>query len=163
MNKIYRTVYNETTGTWVAVAEIATAHGKSAQMQVVGCAASGGKFGNLLGVRWKHSLKLSVLAASLAMVPVSAFATMAADSNNGNYLYNGGTAQASGGGSQSLNYFNPVTGLMIIQPHLHQHTYTPQGVMRQQVLRLGGMPMPLMVVVRLPALHWVTIPEHQGG
>ncbi|HFC6388897.1 TPA: ESPR domain-containing protein, partial [Neisseria bacilliformis] len=29
MNKIYRTVYNETTNTWTAVAEIAKAKGKS--------------------------------------------------------------------------------------------------------------------------------------
>ena len=36
MNKIYRTVYNETTQTWVAVAEIATAKGKGGRSSVVG-------------------------------------------------------------------------------------------------------------------------------
>lgn len=32
MNKTYRIVWNETTNTWVAVAEIAKAHGKSASV-----------------------------------------------------------------------------------------------------------------------------------
>ena len=36
MNKVYRTVFNETTNTWVAVAEIAKAHGKSSRSGVVG-------------------------------------------------------------------------------------------------------------------------------
>ena len=38
MNKIYRTVYNETTNTWVAVAEISTAKGKSNNRDVVATA-----------------------------------------------------------------------------------------------------------------------------
>ena len=38
MNKIYRTVYNETTNTWVAVAEISTAKGKSNSRDVVATA-----------------------------------------------------------------------------------------------------------------------------
>ena len=36
MNKVYRTVFNETTNTWVAVSETAKAHGKSSRSGVVG-------------------------------------------------------------------------------------------------------------------------------
>ena len=35
MNKVYRTVWNEHTNTWVAVAEIAKAHGKSGKSSLV--------------------------------------------------------------------------------------------------------------------------------
>ncbi|WP_281179003.1 beta strand repeat-containing protein, partial [Eikenella halliae] len=47
MNKVYRTVWNEHTNTWVAVAEIATARGKSGKAKVVatGIATALGKSG----------------------------------------------------------------------------------------------------------------------
>lgn len=54
MNKIYKTVYNETSQTWVAVSEIETGHGKSAAGV---CHEEGRK----LGGRW-----LPVLGASFA-------------------------------------------------------------------------------------------------
>lgn len=47
MNKTYRIVWNETTNTWVAVAEIAKAHGKSASVGggiVASCTQVGARF-----------------------------------------------------------------------------------------------------------------------
>ncbi|ASP17479.1 hypothetical protein CGZ77_06805 [Neisseria sp. KEM232] len=41
MNKIYRTVYNETTNTWVAVQETAKAHGKSGRSSMVAAVVDG--------------------------------------------------------------------------------------------------------------------------
>ena len=40
MNKTYRVVWNESTNTWVAVAEIATARGKSGKVTAVIAAAT---------------------------------------------------------------------------------------------------------------------------
>jgi len=43
MNKVYRTVWNEHTNTWVAVQETAKAHGKSGRRQH-GCCGGGRHF-----------------------------------------------------------------------------------------------------------------------
>lgn len=73
MNKIYRTVYNETTGTWVAVCETAKTHTKSASNSVVDNTPS----------HFSGSLKkgsLTAVAAALSMLsPFAAQQAQAAD------------------------------------------------------------------------------------
>lgn len=74
MNKIYRTVYNETTNTWVAVEETAKSHRKS----------SGGVVDCSQGESTRHSgsLKIRGLTVAVAMAlltPICAYAELSAD------------------------------------------------------------------------------------
>ena len=124
MNKVYRTVFNETTNTWVAVAEIAKAHGKSSRSGVVGTG---------LQALSTAGFKVATLTASVAtlymMGTASAYASpgiyindgtdpscqVISDSTNWGGLYtiyrgekiqyiNGGYVPA--GANPTLDYFN---------------------------------------------------------
>ena len=63
MNKVYRTVFNEKTNTWVAVAETAKAHGKS---------ASGSVHGIAVGLLERVGIKIPRFAASTMLLVLTA-------------------------------------------------------------------------------------------
>ena len=63
MNKVYRTVFNEKTNTWVAVAETAKAHGKS---------ASGSVHGTAVGLLERVGIKIPRFAASTMLLALTA-------------------------------------------------------------------------------------------
>lgn len=84
MNKIYRTVYNETTNTWVAVAEISTAKGKSNSRDVVATA-----------VESAESSIFRFSPRSLLMAIVGAFTLLTGQA----YAANGATITTAGSGT----------------------------------------------------------------
>ena len=65
MNKVYRTVFNKKTNTWVAVAETAKAHGKS---------ASGSVHGIAVGLLERVGIKIPRFAASTMLLVLTATA-----------------------------------------------------------------------------------------
>ena len=103
MNKVYRTVFNEKTNTWVAVAETAKAHGKSGRSGGVVAAVADGMLLN------KKMLAVSAaVAAAMAAQPAmaanariengSAPSTIAI-SPSGSVVAGSGSAKATGEGS----------------------------------------------------------------
>ena len=103
MNKVYRTVFNEKTNTWVAVAETAKAHGKSGRSGGVVAAVADGMLLN------KKMLAVSAaVAAAMAAQPAmadnariengSAPSTIAI-SPSGSVVAGSGSAKATGDGS----------------------------------------------------------------
>ena len=78
MNKVYRTVFNEKTNTWVAVAETAKAHGKSSRSSIVegGGVLSGGATFNL------KAIALSLSIAGIFLVSSNAYATVVVNDGN---------------------------------------------------------------------------------
>ena len=77
MNKTYRVVWNESTNTWVAVAEIATAKGKSSNGGVSVSSVAGGNAVSRFG------FKMLAISASIA-IPSIAQVAMAADARISN-------------------------------------------------------------------------------
>lgn len=74
MNKIYRTVYNETTGTWMAVAEIAKGHTKSAGGNIVSVSST---ITSVPAVGMK--LVYTALASAVLLMSTQAMAATVAD------------------------------------------------------------------------------------
>lgn len=93
MNKIYRTVYNETTGTWVAVCEIAKTHTKSSGSTVDNATAS--VSGSL------KARSLTAIAASLALLSPLAVSPAFAANPNGTMHPN--TQIGSSDGDENVN------------------------------------------------------------
>ncbi|MCG7656108.1 ESPR-type extended signal peptide-containing protein [Wielerella bovis] len=90
MNHTYRVVYNETTNTYTAVAEIATAKGKSSKSKKVIAAAA--------------------VMTALQLIPLTAQAAVAMDAMNGQYPYNTGTATATAGNNIAIGAYSNSTG-----------------------------------------------------
>jgi len=77
MNKIYKTVWNETTRTWVAVPEFAPAQGKSSNGGVSVSSVAGGN------AVFRFGFKMLAISASVA-IPSIAQVAMAADARISN-------------------------------------------------------------------------------
>lgn len=113
MNKVYRTVWNEHTNTWVAVQETAKAHGKSASGSVYGIAA---------GLLERAGIKIPRFAASTMLLILTATAGYA-HAGPGIYINDGQDANCTllPDGSTAVPY--------AIQPGNPQQVSTPlQGV-----------------------------------
>ena len=113
MNKVYRTVFNEKTNTWVAVAETAKAHGKS---------ASGSVHGIAVGLLERVGIKIPRFAASTMLLVLTAAAGYA-HAGPGIYINDGQDVNCTvlPDGSTAVPY--------AIQPGNPQQVSTPlQGV-----------------------------------
>lgn len=88
MNKVYKTVWNEATQSWVAVSELDASKGKRNSCRVSAPAAV-----HAVAI----ALKASVAALLLAF-PLTASATVAIDTMARGYAVNNGTARTSGTG-----------------------------------------------------------------
>ncbi len=92
MNKIYRTVYNQSTQTWTAVAEIASAHGKSASSR-------SGVVGGAAGTRFAYTL---VASAVLLMSGQAMAASISAGTGTNSIVIQGASSTATAVGDDSL-------------------------------------------------------------
>ena len=113
MNKVYRTVFNKKTNTWVAVAETAKAHGKS---------ASGSVHGTAVGLLERAGIKIPRFAASTMLLALTAAAGYA-HAGPGIYINDGQDVNCTvlPDGSTAVPY--------AIQPGNPQQVSTPlQGV-----------------------------------
>ncbi len=98
MNKVYKTVWNEATQSWVAVSELDVSKGKRNSCRVSAPAAV-----RAVAI----ALKASVAALLLAF-PLTASAAVAIDAMKNKAAVNNGTAQANDAdGARVANYNNP--------------------------------------------------------
>ena len=136
MNKIYRTVYNETTGTWVAVEETAKSHRKSAG--VVNESAPAREAGSLK--------KISVIAAVAAMVLPFMAETAQADvlcrvtsgANSGKYFIRPTACNSNERSAGTINLSEFVVDKKINPPDKFNTNADGSLVMQNSVPVLGG-------------------------